>query len=210
MPKKRYYVVWKGRKRGIFNSWEECEAQVKGYVDAQYKAFDSRAEAEHAFTRPYTEYKGKPSSTQRWLFSPEKPILPSITVDAACSGSPGPVEFRGVETETGTQIFRDGPFSSGTNNVGEFLAIAQAVIWLEERHLDWPIYSDSENAIGWVKAGKCRTKLVHMKTNERLFNFIARAEAYLGSSNTAVARKPRILKWDTLAWGENPADFGRK
>ncbi len=210
MPKQRYYVVWKGRKRGVFNSWEECEAQVKGFVDAQYKAFESRAEAQRAFVGAYADYKGKAASTQKWLFSPAKPILPSLVVDAACSGSPGPVEFRGVETETGKQIFRDGPFADGTNNVGEFLAIARAMKWLEGHHLDWPIYSDSENAIGWVKAGKCRTKLVRTRANEKLFDFIARAETYLGSTGGVTAAKLRILKWDTNAWGENPADFGRK
>ncbi len=205
MPKQRYYVVWKGRRRGIFASWAECEKQVKGFVDAQYKAFDSRAEAERAFAATYAEYKGKTSSTQKWLFASTKPILPSLAVDAACSGSPGPLEYRAVDTETHKQVFRAGPFADGTNNVGEFLAIVHAIKWLENHHVDWPIYSDSENAIGWVKAGKCRTKLARTRANARLFEMISRAEQTLMVSKTR-----RVLKWDTEAWGENPADFGRK
>ncbi len=63
MKKQKFYVVWKGRKRGIFTSWPECEAQVKGFVDAEYKAFDSREEAESAFAASYKDYKGKPAST---------------------------------------------------------------------------------------------------------------------------------------------------
>ena len=46
MPKRKYYVVWKGRKTGVFTSWAECEEQVKGFAGAEYKAFSTREEAE--------------------------------------------------------------------------------------------------------------------------------------------------------------------
>ncbi len=205
MPGKKYYVVWKGRRTGVFASWAECEAAVRGYRGAQFKAFESRVEAERAFAGGYEEQKGKPASSQRWLFAADKPRLPSIAVDAACSGSPGRLEFQGVETESGKPIFREGPFADGTNNVGEFLAIVEAMRWLDERQHPWPIYSDSENAILWVRAGKCNTRLQRLPTNRRLFEMIAEAEKSLRS-----AGKRQVLKWDTRAWGEIPADFGRK
>ena len=47
--KNKYYVVWKGRKTGIFTSWPEAEAQVKGFTGAQYKSFASLDEAKRAF-----------------------------------------------------------------------------------------------------------------------------------------------------------------
>ena len=34
MAKTKFYVVWKGRKTGIFNTWEACSAQVSGYQGA--------------------------------------------------------------------------------------------------------------------------------------------------------------------------------
>lgn len=205
MPERKYYVVWKGRRTGIFSSWSECEAQVKGYAGAEYKAFQSRREAERAFSGKYAEHHGKSSSSQRWLFAVEKPILPSIAVDAACSGSPGPLEFQGVETETGKPIFREGPFEDGTNNVGEFLAIVEAMRWLDERQHPWPVYSDSANAIGWVKARKCNTRLRRLPSNRVLFQKIADAEKWL-----RFLTRRKVLKWDTKAWGEIPADYGRK
>jgi len=205
MAKSKFYVVWKGRKPGIFTSWAACEAQVKGYQDAEYKAFESRPAAEAAFRRRYAEYRGKASTAQKWLFAPIKPVLPSIAVDAACSGSPGPLEYRGVKTGDGEKVFHAGPFADGTNNVGEFLAIVRAMDYLSRHKLDWPIYSDSENAIGWVKGGKCRTKLARLPSNTMLFELIARAERTL-----QVLKTFKVLKWDTEAWGENPADFGRK
>lgn len=205
MAKQKYYVVWKGREPGIYTTWAECEAQVKGYAGAEYKSFENRAAAAAAFRGDYEDYKGKPGTNQQWLFAPIKPVIPSICVDAACSGSPGPLEYRGVLTETGEQVFHAGPFADGTNNVGEFLAIVLAMDWMVAKKLPWPIYSDSANAIAWVKAGKCRTQLKRLSSNKMLFDFIANAEE-------ALKRIPhfKVLKWDTRAWGEIPADFGRK
>ena len=186
-------------------SWAECEAQVKGYAGAEYKSFANRDMAEAAFQNVYEDYKGKPGSSQQWLFAPIKPIIPSICVDAACSGSPGPLEYQGVFTETGEQIFYAGPFPDGTNNVGEFLAIILAMDWMITKKMDIPIYSDSLSAMSWVKAGKCNTKLARLPSNKLLFDFISRAEEAL---NTYPAFN--VIKWDTKAWGEIPADFGRK
>jgi ribonuclease HI len=205
MAKQKYYVVWKGRRPGVFDTWAACSAQVLNYPGAEYKSFDSLAAAQAAFRATYADFKGKPFSSQGWLFTAHPPLLPSLSVDAACDGSPGNVEWRGVDTESGQQVFHQGPFPEGTNNVGEFLAIVHALAWLKEKNRVLPVYSDSENALAWVKARKCRTKLVPTARNAPLFDLIARAEQALASLETG-----GILKWDTHAWGENPADFGRK
>lgn len=202
----KFYVVWKGRRTGIFNSWEACSAQVSGYPGAEFKAFDTLPAAEAALRGAYEQYRGRPDSAQGWLLAPNPPLLPSICVDAACSGAPGPLEYRGVETESGKELFRQGPYADGTNNVGEFLALAHALAWMETQVTLQPVYSDSENALAWIKAGVCRTRLARTGRNEELFTLIARAEGWLAGHSSQV----RILKWDTHAWGENPADFGRK
>ena len=90
-------------------------------------------------------------------------------------------------------------------NSREFLAILRAVDYLSKHKLNWPIYSDSETAMTWVKAKKCNTKLARLSTNAMLFELIARAEQTLKASKTF-----RVYKWETELWGENPADFGRK
>lgn len=205
MDKQKYYVVWKGRKQGIFTSWLECESQVKGFVGARYKSFESRKEAEEALAATYAQYQGRSSTFGKWKIATVKPLLPSICVDAACSGSPGSLEYQGVSTGLGELIFHAGPFLNGTNNVGEFLAIIHALDYLKKHQLDWPVYSDSENAISWIKDGKCNTKLARLPSNTMLFELIARAELTLLSNQMI-----RVLKWNTKDWGENPADFGRK
>ncbi len=205
MAKQKFYVVWKGRQTGVFASWAACSAQVSGYPGAEFKSFESLPAAEQAFRGGYAAVAGKPASVGQWHLALTKPELPSLSVDAACSGVPGPVEWRGVETESGKQLFKFGPYPDGTNNVGEFLAIVQGLAWLAEKDLNWPLYSDSVNAILWVKAKTCRTKLERTAKNAQLFALIAEAEETL-----KVSKPVKILKWDTELWGENPADFGRK
>lgn len=207
MLKQKFYVVWKGRKTGIFTSWAECETQVKGFVGAEFKAFESLREAESALQSKYEAFKGRASTAGKWRESEEPPVIPSICVDASCKGSPGKMEYRGVETESGKEIFRAGPYPDGTNNVGEFLAIVRALAWLSKNKKKLPIYSDSENAIAWVEMGVCRTKLRHTGKNALIFAMIRSAENWLAENELD---DDAVLKWDTHEWGENPADYGRK
>lgn len=207
MSKQKFYVVWKGRRTGIFTSWEECEQQVKGFTAAEYKSFGSRPEAEAAYQSRYEAYKGKASSLGKWKESETPPSLPSMCVDAACDGSPGRLEYRGVDTKTEKELFRIGPFPDGTNNVGEFLAIVHALTWLVKHGTQMPIYSDSQNAISWVYTGTCKTKLRHTGRNRPIFMLIRSAENWLAEN---ALPENAVVKWDTKRWGENPADFGRK
>jgi ribonuclease HI len=203
----KYYVVWKGRRRGVFRTWMECEDQVKGFVGAQYKAFGTRPEAEAAFKSPYKDFAGKPASLGRWKAASVPPVLPSLCVDAACKGARGPLEYRGVNTETADQVFHAGPFEGGTNNIGEFLAIVHALSWLEKRRSRMPVYTDSETAIAWVYTGQCKTRLEHTSSHAAVFALVHSAENWLAENELP---ERRILKWDTDLWGEIPADFGRK
>ena len=134
------------------------------------------------------------------------PLLPALAVDAACSGNPGVMEFRGVIADTGTEVFHRGPFAQGTNNIGEFLALVRGLAYLKQNNLTWNIYTDSVTALAWLRQRKCKSKLPRTPQNEQLFQMVAKAEAWL-RANTYTTR---IYKWDTEKWGEIPADFGRK
>lgn len=135
-----------------------------------------------------------------------RPQLPALAVDAACSGNPGLLEFRGVIADTGTEIFRRGPFPKGTNNIGEFLALVLGLAYLKQHNLPWTLYTDSVTALAWVRQKKCKTKLEFDNTNLELLMMIRKAEQWL-AQNTYTTR---VLKWETSLWGEIPADFGRK
>lgn len=51
MITKKYYVVWKGRKTGIFDNWEECEKQIYKFSGSEYKSFKTKEEAETNFAK---------------------------------------------------------------------------------------------------------------------------------------------------------------
>lgn len=208
MAKKKYYVVWNGIRPGIYPSWEECQAQIKGIKQALYKAFDTLAEAERAYASSPGEYighkaKGDVKKTPATL--PASIIKYALAVDAACSGNPGMMEYRGVYIATGEEIFHFGPMF-GTNNIGEFLAIVHGLALLKQKGIDMPIYSDSYNALLWIKGKKCKTKLPRDSKSEELFGYIDRAEKWLRENSYTTT----LIKWETDKWGEIPADFGRK
>lgn len=211
MAKGKYYVVWKGRNPGIFDNWVECKMQVEGQEGAKYKAFENRELAFEAFEKGYEGYiktatAPKAVTGVQPSASVGKPVWNSIAVDAACSGNPGKMEYRGVYTATGQELFHVGPMEQGTNNVGEFLALVHGLAFLKQKNSTLPLYSDSRNAISWVQKKKCKTLLERDSRNESIFDLITRAEKWLKENEYST----RILKWETSEWGEIPADFGRK
>lgn len=225
MAKSKIYVVYVGRQPGLYETWDECRAEVEGYPGARYKSFYSKEEAVMSMREsdasasmalrqiarhlqedtpevvaPCTK-KASPS-----VYPPDV-ILNSLAVDAGCMGNPGIMEYRGVYVQTGQEVFKVGPYHDGTNNIGEFLAIVHALALMEQRGIKGKvIYSDSYNAALWVKKRKCKTTLVRDARTAKLYEVIARAENWLLTHPCATP----VLKWDTAQWGEIPADFGRK
>ncbi|NMD69868.1 ribonuclease H [Bacillus sp. DNRA2] len=209
MAAKKYYVVWKGRKTGIFTSWAECEEQTKGFQGASFKSFPTLQEAEQAFKNgkavrsPVTN-----SRTKKTVTSVNETVEineNSLSVDAACSGNPGMMEYQGVSTKTGQLIFHFGPIL-GTNNIGEFLAIVHALSLLKKKGLNTDIYSDSVTAISWVRNKKANTSLVRNAKTEQVWDMLERAEKWLRENQYS----NKVIKWDTNKHGEIKADFGRK
>lgn len=210
MAKKKYYVVWVGRQTGIFDTWEECSEQISGFPKAVYKSFKTKELAEQAFKSSSKDFIGKDIFETE--LTPEQialigdPIKDSISVDGAWNTSTGIVEYQGVHTGTGKNLFKVGPYEDGTNNIVEFLAIVHALAYCKQNNIKLPIYSDSRNAISWVRDKQARTNHDKSDKNKKLFELIDRAIKWLNENEY----DNEILKWETRAWGENPADFGRK
>ncbi len=205
--KTMYYVVWQGKTPGIYDNWAEASAQIRGAQHPKYKSFGSKDLAEQAWKEGPEAFAGRSFKKTRDLTDAEKkrigtPNMLSICVDAACNGKTGDCEYRGVITDSGTQIFHQGPYAKGTNNIGEFLGLVHALAYLQKSRSDLPIYSDSRVAMKWVKEKRIKTS----SENPKLQQLLDRAVKWL-HENTYT--NP-ILKWETKAWGEIPADFGRK
>ena len=220
--KQKYYVVWQGKKPGIYTDWDECKEQVVGVQGAQYKSFDSMAEAEQASRLPYNNVvesgkwkveNGKSSAliidengmTAIKPGTENPPVLDALAVDAACSGNPGVMEYQGIYIPTRTRVFHYRA-EKGTNNIGEFLAIVHGLSYLKKHRLNQIIYSDSVNAISWVRQKLCKSKLPEDASTAELWDYVHRAENWLRTNSYTT----EIRKWDTDHWGEIPADFGRK
>lgn len=208
--KKKYYVVWQGHETGIFDNWTTCQKQIKNYPGAKYKAFPNLEEAQQAWNSNYFDYIGnKPKKPTKPTTSRNQQAInyDSWSVDAACSGNPGIMEYRGVDTKTGIELFKMGPYRDGTNNIGEFLAIVHALALLKKKgDQTTAIYTDSRTALAWVRNKKAKTTLKETRYNTQLFELISRAEAWLKSNSWP----NKLIKWNTEEWGEIPADFGRK
>ena len=182
---KKYYVIWEGYEVGVFSSWEECKKYTSGYPTAKYKSFPTKEQAEKAFREDYRLYWGKKGTTPVPLSADYD--TNSIAVDAACSGNPGTMHYRGVDLSTGEIIFSQGPFMQATNNIGEFLAIVHALALMEQTGEQRTIYSDSKIAISWVKQKKCKTKLPPSQANKKVFSLIEEATTGLAVSWRASA-----------------------
>jgi ribonuclease HI len=198
----KFYVVWQGRSPGIYASWAEAEAQVKGYPAARFHGFPTRLEAERAFALGYEVFRQDKSAVKDL----PSEALNGYAVDASLPAETGLLEYRGVKNDTRAELFRQGPFEDGANNVGEFLALVHALALFKRRNIDAALYSDSVTALAWLRDKRCRTELRRTDRNAPLFELIERAEAWLSENPYTT----RVLKWDSEAWGENPADFGRK
>ncbi len=201
-------MVWQGRETGVFSDWTTCKALIDGYPKARYKSFQCLREAEAAFKAgfspalagaPQKPEVPKPQTTQR--------IAGALSVDAACSGNPGKMEYRAVWVDSGEQWFHRGPWLLGTNNIGEFLAIVHALAQFDKLNMPpQTIYTDSKTAMSWVKNRKAKTLLVRNATTNELWDLVERAEVWLKTHH----HPHQIVKWPTEVWGEIPADFGRK
>lgn len=209
MRTKKYYVVWEGLNPGVYDNWEDCKQQIAGVKGAKYKSFPSREAAVEAFRGDAAQYlsmHAKPASPSVRSMSVGTFDLETIAVDASCLGNPGKMEYRGVYVRSGHEIFRIGPLEDGTNNVGEFLALVHGLALLKQKQCNMPIYTDSLNAMKWVRNKKCKTTLERTGRNDEIFDLIERAERWLNQNSYPNA----IIKWETDVWGEIPADFGRK
>ena len=209
--KKKFYVVWTGKKAVIYETWAECETAIHGYRGAKYKSFPTLESAEIAFRDGPTEYWGTnkviSTLTKEELEQIGQPVSNSLCVDAAWNAKTKVMEYQGVWNHNKSVAFRQGPFEDATNNIGEFLALVHGLALLSKQQIDWPIYSDSLSAISWVRKKRIKSKSKKLgQTGEQINDFLERALTWIRTNTW----ENEIIKWETEAWGEIPADFGRK
>jgi ribonuclease HI len=124
-----------------------------------------------------------------------------IATDCAHSGKNGRTLFRGIDLKTGEQIFYK-DLGSQTVNIGEFLGVVAAVKYIiETNYHPRIIYTDSITALTWFNN--------RMTASKKRNSGLKKAEVFLKVMAMEVDRI-QVVHWDNNAWGEIPADFGRK
>lgn len=188
---KNHYVVWVGRETGVFDNWEYCKKQVTGFSGASYKSYQSKEEAERAFS----EYR---------LIVTAVPDMDSISADGSCLKDKT-IEYRVVDNKT-KEIIDSARFPEGTNNIAEILSLVSAIRYVQDNNLKKVIYTDSMNAITWLRDKTIRTSLEETDFNAELFGYIRSAINWMQTNEVTAD----IRKWNTKKWGQIPADYGRK
>ncbi len=133
---KKYYVVWQGVKPGIYDSWPQCQAQVKGHPDAKFKSYESFEQAQKAFAQPFakalkspTKGAGKSAAKGKSVTAPDHSKFDvNIYCDGACSPNPG-------KSGTGVAVYHKEKLAglwyglydaNGTNNTAELNGLLMA------------------------------------------------------------------------------------
>ena len=184
---KKFYVIWKGAKTGVFSTWAEVQNHTQGRSDAQFMGFPSKEEAQAAFASTYTKAlmkrslanKGSANNSASTKKAPPITASPAdkvtaeiqIYCDGACSPNPG-------QSGTGLALYHQGKISSlyyglyqpnGTNNTAELSGLLYA-FKLAKKHLakveQVQVLSDSKYSIdcitkwakGWQAKGWTRGK----------------------------------------------------
>lgn len=125
-------------------------------------------------------------------FTPPRP--------AAGIATGGVSSFRCVDLASGA-VLVDASAGRRTADAGAFLAVAAARYILKHRFTPLVIYTDSTTALSWYRSGRAAIR--------RRSPDILRAEVFLRLMAVPLAAI-ELRHWNTLHWGENPADFGEK
>jgi ribonuclease HI len=196
---KKFYVVWAGRKTGVFTDWATTQQQVDKFPGARFKSFPSRAEADQAFQAGRPASVGTRAAAVKGT-SAARAKVPTATTslqiycDGACEPNPG-------NAGSGIAVYRDGTVAqlwyglynpNGTNNTAELNALHHALLMAEtaiEAGQTPQILCDSTYAIncvskwaaGWEKKGwrKAGGEIKNLGIIQAAYAIYTRIEAQL-------------------------------
>ncbi|MBE7015362.1 MAG: RNase H [Ruminococcaceae bacterium] len=143
----KYYAVRNGRKIGIFETWDQCKAQVDGFSGAEYKSFTKKEDAQNYLTGEDTVTS--PSGTVAYVDG-------SYNIET-CEFSYGAVIFTGEEMKTFSEKFSDPELASMRNVAGEIKGSEFVMRYcLENGISEVAIYYDYEGISAWAE-GRWKT-----------------------------------------------------
>ena len=159
MPKK-FYAVRKGRKTGIFTTWDECKSQVHGFACAEYKSFLTLEEAkqfmqlgmEKEDDLPFKNEKDEnQTSISKTVAEPELVAYVDGSFDQSTKQfSYGMVILENGEEKTFYKKFSDPSLVSMRNVAGEIMGARAAMEYaIANNKKRLVIYHDYEGIAKW-------------------------------------------------------------
>ncbi len=126
----KFYAVRKGRKSGIYKTWDECRSLVDGFKGAQYKSFATREEAEAYL-----------SDTESAAFVSPKKYEACAYVDGSFRAETGEFSYGMVVLRDGKEIcfsekFDDKELAAMRNVAGEIKGAQAAMQYALDEGLD--------------------------------------------------------------------------
>lgn len=153
MAKKKFYAVAVGRVPGVYSSWPEAEAQVKGYPGAKYKGFGSREEAGAWIQDPQSlPLPGKEKKKQQALPEMTGDCI-EVYTDGGAINNPGPGGYGVVILDGGERLELTGGYGHTTNNRMELMACIKALEALPARARKVALFSDSSYVVNGITKG---------------------------------------------------------
>lgn len=172
MAKKYYYAVKKGRKKGIFNTWDECKKKVIGFKDAKYKKFETLQGAKNFISEVEDlEIDIKPKDLEKLDNLPKDLMISYVdgsynikTKEYGC----GVVIFTNEGKKTLSKKGTNEEYSKSRNVAGEILGAVESMeLALEMGKKTLKIYYDyrgiEEWALGNWKTNNILTKNYKIK-----------------------------------------------
>ncbi|MEM9457486.1 MAG: hypothetical protein AAGF11_25125 [Myxococcota bacterium] len=206
--KNNVYVVDVGGSIREFDNWPACQAFVHGTshpfaggVDreqAMAKLNRSRGAQSRFHEQRASGSGGSSRRSQRSTRTTDRPAA-GICADAGTHGNPGPCEYQVCDLSGATLVHEH--LGVHSNNYAELAGISAMIDYAIE-HGHRQLWTDSKIAMGWIASGRVGTT-VHERES---IVAMARSIKQRLDANPDL----ELCKWHTRAWGEIPADFGRK
>jgi ribonuclease HI len=225
-----FYVVFDGWKPGVYESWEECNSQIKDYDDPKFRKYDSLKEAKQAFRKGMPAFYrkrnqsvrlegGSLSSLAQMILNqeckidvPAYPVHTALCVYVRVNEWTKKIDyvFDWINKGQSKNLFRmrrDCPPTRITRNLAEFDALVQGLTILKFLEPKCPIYTESDVAMSWV--AKKGNKYVLTGADKNLVDTIPELRKVIdrrfGWLYYNQDHNP-VLKWHRQHWGESPAE----
>jgi len=189
---KKFYVVWKGTKTGVFTTWPEVQKHTQGRSDAQFMGFPSKTEAEAAFASTYTKalmkrsLTNKSSSTSSSSNSTRSPTsIPAKKSKTAASTQP--------PQSAETQIYCDGACSPNPGKSGTGLALYQ-------QGKVTALYYGLYNANGTNNTAELNGMLMSFKLAQKLLANVAKVQILSDSKYSIDCITKWAKGWQAKGW----------